>query len=133
VRSLISRLAAVTVLIVLPLSAWVQCAGWQSTAEARMACCAQEAQCPMHSQSRSGRHERVTQTQADTCCALSERSPSTPSSSSHLVAPVTLTLTSTPAPVVLSDLASLRVAWQDFVPIVISPVPRHLLLSVFLV
>src|SRR5439155_848360 len=97
-----TRLAAVVVLIALPLSAWAQCAGWQRTAEARMACCAQEDQCPMHAKSKSGSHEMTAQAQADTCCALSERAPSTPSSSSHLVSPVALT--STPAAVVLTDL-----------------------------
>lgn len=75
----------------------------------------------------------VTQAQADTCCALSERSPSTPSSSSHLFSPVTLALLSTPASVVLPDLAPLRAVWRAFVPIAVSTVPRHLLLSVFLV
>jgi len=133
VRSLITRVAAAVVLIALPLSAWSQCAGWQSTAEARMACCAQQDQCPMHSQTRSATHERVTQTQADTCCAHSERSPSTPSSSSHLFSSATLALVATPASVVLPDLAPLRDVWRASVPIGVSPVPRHLLLSVFLV
>lgn len=126
-----TRLAAVVILIALPLSAWAQCAGWQSTAEARMACCAQEDQCPMRSKSQSD-HQMVTQAEADACCALSERSTSTPSGSSHL-APVTLAVVSTPVPPVLPDQASLRAGWREPVPIVSSPVPRHLLLSVFLV
>jgi hypothetical protein len=80
----------------------------------------------------SVRHGMLTQTQADTCCALSERAPSTPSSSSH-IAPVTFIVVSTPASVLVPDLARFRSGWPAFVPIAESPVPRHLLLSVFLV
>jgi hypothetical protein len=127
------RLAAVVVLIVLPTSAWAQCAGWQGTAEARMECCAQEEQCPMHKGTDgSMSHRSVTQEQADTCCALSERVPSTPSSSSQ-IAPVTFAVVSTPPSVLLPDLALLVNQWESFIPIAVSPVPRHLLLSVFLV
>ena len=133
VRSLMTRLVAVVVIVVLPTSAWAQCAGWQSSAEARMECCAQEEQCPMHAGTdASVSHRTVTQGQADTCCALSERTPSTPSSSSQ-IAPVTLALVSTPVVVVLPDFEPLRNRWQSFVPIAANPVPRHILLSVFLV
>src|SRR5947208_14140894 len=76
VRSLLTRVAAAVVLIALPLSAWSQCAGWQSTAEARMACCAQQDQWPMHSPPKSATQKRVTKLQADTVCAHSERLPS---------------------------------------------------------
>jgi hypothetical protein len=129
-----TRLAAIAVLIVLPTSAWAQCAGWQSTAEARMACCAQEEQCPMHGGTTDGSMSQrtVTQEQADTCCARSERAPSTPSSPSQ-IAPVTLALVSTPVAVVLPDFEPLPTGWQSFVPVAASPVPRHILLSVFLV
>ena len=132
VRSLMTRLAAVVVLIVLATSAWAQCAGWQSSAEARMECCAQEEQCPMHAGTDASVSHTLTQQQADTCCALSERAPSTPSSSSQ-IAPVTLALVSTPVAVVLPDFEPLRNGWQSFVPIAASSVPRHILLSVFLV
>lgn len=131
VRSLMTRFVAVVVLIVLPTSAWAQCAGWQSTAEARMECCAQEEQCPMHAGKYGTVSHTLTQQQADTCCALSERAPSTPSSSSQ-IAPITLALVSTPV-AVLPDFEPLRNGWQSFVPIAASPVPRHILLSVFLV
>jgi hypothetical protein len=132
VRSLMMRFAAVAILIVLPTTAWAQCAGWQSTAEARMECCAQEEQCPMHAGTGASLTHTVTQQQADTCCALSERAPSTPSTSSQ-IAPATLALVSAPVAVVLPDFEPLRNAWQSFVPIAASPVPRHILLSVFLV
>jgi hypothetical protein len=128
-----NRLAVVAVLIVLPTSAWAQCAGWQSTAEARMECCAHEEQCPMHKGTGGSVAERtVTQQEADTCCARSERVPSTPSSSSQ-IAPVTFVVVSTPPAVLLPDVAVLATHWESSVPIAASPVPRHVLLSVFLV
>ena len=127
-----TRLVAVVVLVVLPTSAWAQCAGWQGTAEARMECCAQEEQCPMHAGTAASVRHTLTQQQADTCCALSERASSTPSSASQ-IAPVTLALVSTPVAVVLPDFEPLTYGWQSFVPITASPVPRHILLSVFLV
>jgi hypothetical protein len=74
----------------------------------------------------------VTQAQADTCCALSERSPSTPSSSSHVVA-FTLIDISTLVSIPLPETVPLRDSWRAVVPIAVSPVPRHVLLSVFLV
>jgi hypothetical protein len=132
VRSLMMRFAAVAVLIVLPTNLWAQCAGWQGTAEARMECCAQEEQCSMHTGTDASVSHTLTQKQADSCCALSERAPSTPSSSSQ-IAPVTLALVSTPVAVVLPDFEPLRNGSQSFVPIAPRPVPRHILLSVFLV
>lgn len=130
---MMTRFVTVLVLVVLPTSAWAQCAGWQRTAEGRMACCAQAQQCPMHQGTNASvSHRPVTQEQADTCCALSERVPSTPFSSSQ-IAPITLAVVSAPASVVLPDLARLPSGCQALVPITVSPVPRHLLLSVFLV
>jgi hypothetical protein len=80
----------------------------------------------------SGPQTRMTQTEADACCALSERSTSTPSGSSHLT-PITLAVVSTPVASVPADHLTLRAGSREPVPIVSSPVPRHLLLSVFLV
>ena len=136
VRFLTTRIAAVLIAVMLPTSAWAQCAGWQSTAQARMACCVNEGQCPMHSrnghQSGSGAQTKMTQAEADACCGLSERSTSTPSASSHLT-PIVLAVVSTPVSPISPALATLRAGSRDSVPIVSSPVPRHLLLSVFLV
>jgi hypothetical protein len=111
------------------------CAGWAATPQARMACCADDANCPMHKgashHSTSG--NALTQAEADSCCASSEgedSSPSTPtfvaaislaSSGPGIVLPV-----SEPA-LVLSD------GWRTAAPVPTPPVPRHLLLSVFLV
>ena len=51
------------------------CQGWLPTAEARMACCEDEALCPMHAKQSngSGTARAVTQEEADDCCAWSEQ------------------------------------------------------------
>ena len=111
------------------------CAGWLSTPEARMACCAEGHECPMHKGdshgSASGRV--LTQAQADSCCASSERKNSDQSNPSFAAAITAAVLgvgivlpVSVPA-LVLSD------AWRTSAPIPIAPVPKHVLLSVFLV
>ena len=134
VRSLTARIVALVPVIALSMSAWVQCAGWQNTAEARMACCQREEQCPMHRPDSDGsaRHAAPTQSQADTCCALSEHSPTTPANSSqvaHVVAAVPMTA----VVVFLPDLAPALHIWRPLVPLQPNGIPRHVLLSVFLV
>jgi hypothetical protein len=109
------------------------CAGWAATPEARMACCADE-NCPMHKGGESSKSERViSQAQADACCAVSEgqqSNQSTPTfvtviSSAVLGIGVVIPM---PAPaLVLSD------SWRTVAPIPIAHVPKHVLLSVFLV
>jgi hypothetical protein len=76
--------------------------------------------------------QAMTQAQADSCCANAERSPSTPSASSHFT-PVTFVALSTLPSAPLTAAAPPHDAWRTLVPISVSPVPRHLLLSVFLV
>ena len=111
------------------------CAGWMPSPEARMACCANEAECPMHRDDshrpESGRV--LTQAQADDCCASAEGQNSNQSNPSF-VAAITIAVLGAgvvvPANVpalVLSD------AWRTSAPIPIAPVARHVLLSVFLV
>jgi hypothetical protein len=100
-----------------------------------MACCEEGDPCPMHEaqSDNSGDARGISQAQADACCAASEHqhpSQSSPSlimviSSAVLGAGVVL-----PAPVlslVTSD------AWRTAAPSPLVPVPRHVLLSVFLV
>jgi hypothetical protein len=84
--------------------------------------------------SRDSWSERVlTQAQADSCCASSERESSNqpnPSFSTAITAAVLGVGVVLPADVpalVLSD------AWRTSAPIPIAPVPKHVLLSVFLV
>jgi hypothetical protein len=112
----------------------VVCAGWAPTPEARMACCAEE-DCPMHegrSDEFSSQHV-VTQAQADACCAASERdqsdstNPTVLAAISAAVLGAGVVLPASPPTLVLTD------GWRtgSFIPI--TPVPRHILLSVFLV
>jgi len=113
---------------------WI-CAGWAATPEARMACCEDEDTCPMHEgdAAGSGDAHAVTQVQADSCCATSEQKNSSQSSPTS-VATISSAVLGTG--VVLPVSAPARVlsdAWRTVVPIPIGPVPRHVLLSVFLV
>ena len=74
----------------------------------------------------------VTQAEADTCCASSEREESTPSTafaaaiSIAVLGPGILLPAHVPA-LVLSD------DWRTVSPLPTTPVPKHVLLSVFLV
>jgi hypothetical protein len=99
-----------------------------------MACCSDGA-CPMHggSSHESGSHDSVGQAQADACCAASERDTSNPSPqifvaaiSSAVLDVATILPISTPT-LVLTD------GWRTDAPVPVTPVPRHILLSVFLV
>ena len=111
------------------------CAGWQATAEARMACCADGGECAMHEgeSHKSGSARVVTQAEADSCCASAEREESTPSTPAFAAAisiavlgPGILLPASVPA-LVVSD------HWRTVSPLPSTPVPKHVLLSVFLV
>jgi hypothetical protein len=111
------------------------CAGWLPSPEARMACCSEGAECPMHrgDSHRSGSEHVLTQAQADSCCASSEREDSSQPAPTAVAAITTAVLgngTILPASVpalVLSD------GWRTTVPIPTGPIPKHVLLSVFLV
>ena len=110
------------------------CAGWSATPEARMACCTDGGACPMHTSDTNNASDRlITQAQADSCCASSEREDSTPSTPnvgalvSIAVLGTGITLPVSVPALVLSD------SWRVVVPIPSTPVPKHLLLSVFLV
>ena len=82
---------------------------------------------------KSGSERVVTQVQADSCCASSERENSTQPSPTFVAAitaagvgPAIVLSASVPA-LVLSD------GWRTSAPIPATPVPKHVLLSVFLV
>lgn len=100
-----------------------------------MACCAQDEDCPMHKgkshQSRSG--HVLSQAEADACCAASGREDSSPSAPSFadaisvaVLGPGIVRPVSVPA-LVLSD------DWRTYSPISTPPVPKHVLLAVFLI
>jgi hypothetical protein len=109
------------------------CAGWMATPEARMACCSDDGPCPMHkSESEDGSTRVVTQAEADRCCAASEHEDSTPSQSNAAFF-VTLAVALSPIPGLLAAPEAHADIWRASVPIPASHVPKHLLLSVFLV
>jgi hypothetical protein len=132
---LLRRLSAVFITLVLLAGNAAVCAGWLATPEARIACCADGGECPMHKgdSHRSGSQRVLTQAQADSCCASSEGKTSNQSSPTFIAAVTAAVLgagTVLPANVpalVLSD------AWRRSAPIPVAPVPKHVLLSVFLV
>jgi hypothetical protein len=133
---LFRRTAALVVVITLGAAGWAECAGWQGTPEARMSCCSGNGDCPMHgsTESDTGSERVVTQAQADSCCAASDTNDSTPSpgafSLSLSAALVTSTLTIL-APIAAPP-ASFE-AWRTHVPLPVGQVPKHVLLSVFLI
>ena len=129
------RLVAVMLAVLVSAGNAAICAGWLPTPEARMECCSGEGPCPMHkgeSGNEPSQHS-VSQAQADSCCASSDRdgsNQSSPTNAASISSAVLGTGTVLPALVpalVLSD------GWRTVAPIPSPPVPRHLLLSVFLV
>ena len=135
VLRLVQRLAALALAFGLTAGNVATCAGWLPTAEARMACCAGGDECPMHKgdSHRSGSGRVLTQLQADSCCASAEAQNSNQSNPSFVIAitaavlGVGVVLPANVPALVLSD------AWRTSAPIPIAPVPKHVLLSVFLV
>ena len=132
---LVHRLAALALTFGLMAGNAAICAGWMPTPEARMACCADGVECPMHKGgSDRAESERVlTQAQADSCCAAAEGQNSNQSNPSFVTAitaavlGVGVVLPANVPALVLSD------AWRTSAPIPIAPVPKYVLLSVFLV
>ena len=109
------------------------CAGWEVTAEARMACCVSGA-CPMHGAGEhgSGSANNVSQAEADSCCLASESTGPTPTSQVFaMVLP-----SAVPVPQLFAFVSALIVmadAAREPIPLSGSQVPKHLLLSVFLI
>ena len=100
-----------------------------------MACCSKGDACPMHDgdSHRTGSDRVITQAQADSCCAASEREDSSqpgPTTAATITAAVLGTVTAVPdsAPArVLSD------GWRRQAPVPTAQTPKHVLLSVCLV
>lgn len=101
------------------------CEGWESTAEARAACCAPGSDCPMHRDA-----DTVSQAEAETCCLLSERG-ETRQVDPAFAPSIALAFHAAPAigetPLMPVD----RGAWRSAAPPPPSAVATHLLLSVF--
>lgn len=110
------------------------CAGWMPTPEARMACCADDAACPMHASASQdeGSKRALTQAEADRCCAASEQGESSPSPFNATFF-VTLAVALDPVSAPLSEPDAHQDIWRSSVPVPPGHVAKHLLLSVFLV
>jgi hypothetical protein len=130
-----TRLLAVVLAMALAAANGAVCAGWLATPEGRMACCSEGGACSMHKgdSHRSGSERVLTQAQADSCCATSERENSSQSNPTFVAAITAAVLgvgivvpANVPA-LVLSD------GWRPGAPTRAGPVPKHVLLSVFLV
>jgi len=110
------------------------CAGWMATPEARMACCSNGGACPMHKADSHdlGSPRALSQAEADQCCAASEHDDAAPSASAFALT-MSLAVLPSPVPLVTPAAALERDAWRRHSPVPGTHLPRHLLLSVFLV
>lgn len=127
------RIAAALLTLALAVGQADVCSGWMPTPEARMACCSEDGLCPMHkSESGDGPTRIVSQAEADRCCAASEHEDSAPSQSNAGFF-LTLAVALSPIPALLPEPEPQPHIWRASVPISASHVPKHLLLSVFLV
>ena len=127
------RLSVVLLTIALAAGQAGVCAGWMATPEARMACCSDGGSCPMHkSESEDGPTRVVTQAEADRCCAASEHGDSTPSPVSGAFV-VTLAVALSPIPGLHPAPEADADIWRASGPMPTGHVPKHVLLSVFLV
>jgi hypothetical protein len=123
------RLSALSMLLALLAGNASLCEGWLATPAARMACCTAGATCPMH-QSHSaatGTSHYATQTDADACCAGSERDGSAPPSGFVSASPLALVVGPVPT---AFDIELHVVARRPAVPVPVAETPRHLLLTV---
>jgi len=137
VELLVRRAAALVLALTLGNAGWVECAGWEATPEARMDCCTDGGACPMHDESsEQGTRSTggVTQAQADSCCAVSGHGSSTPSAPGFSMS-LSAALVASPIPSIGPvNLAEAPLdGWRAHVPLSVSEVPKHLLLSVFLI
>jgi hypothetical protein len=124
-------MASVVFVLAFAQSALAQCAGWQATPEARMACC-QDGACPMHHQEDGASPAPISQAAADDCCAQSQRHESSPSRTAFATT-ITLAVLQSLPPVVLNLSTAMPVAAPWEAPSPPARVSKHLLLSVLLV
>jgi hypothetical protein len=130
---LVKHVSVVALTLALSTGNAAVCAGWMPSPEARMACCAEGGEYPMHQgNSRRSESERVlTQAQADSCCASSESGKSSQSrptlvtAISDAVLGAAIVLAPSVPALVLSD------GWRTAVPIPSALIPKHVLFSVF--
>ena len=74
VSNLVRRLASFVAVLALSAGNLAACTAWDSTPEARMTCCAADPDCPLRDATSPGSSATsvVSQSQADSCCAVSE-------------------------------------------------------------
>ena len=128
----VARAIAATLIAVLIAGPVGLCAGWQATPEERMACCAEGVACPMHKAERhqSDGKQAITQAEADSCCAAGEKDKGSASTkTSPIVSPAVVAEPTVLAPFVMPRLLTRHDPATDRT----LAVPRHLLLSVFLI
>jgi len=132
---MLHRLTALALTLALVAGNVALCAGWAASPEARMSCCRDAETCPMHRGEPQGSAQNrvMSQAQADSCCAASEQRQSSQSDQTST------TIISGPVrgsgAVVVPPVSPLTATtdWRTIAPIPIGVVPRHVLLSVFLV
>jgi hypothetical protein len=128
------RLSAVVLSLALLAGNLAVCAGWGATPDARMACCSKGGACPMHKSDSvdSNSTPAVSQAEADSCCAASEREQSSQSSSTFAsTIPLAALDTSTALPT--APTVAMPANGSAVVPLPPSHVPKHVLLAVFLI
>ncbi|HUR34522.1 MAG TPA: hypothetical protein VM032_12055 [Vicinamibacterales bacterium] len=134
---LVKRFVALALTLVVMSANAAVCAGWISSPEARMACCSGSDVCPMHQPDAGGtgvdRVITITQAQADTCCAMSERGQSSQSGPSAVAAISSAVLGSAAVMPAHVPALVLHAGARPDAPARAGPTPRHVLLSVFLV
>ena len=129
------RFSSFALILLLLTGSTAVCAGWATTPKARMACCAARDACPMHKGTPHDSTDKhvISQAQADACCAASEQQQSNQSAQTYISVISSAVLGAgviVPAPIpalVASD------GWRTAVPNPTAPIPKHVLLSVFLV
>jgi hypothetical protein len=132
----ISRLLSVGVLcMALAAGNVAVCSGWSASAAARMNCCSDEGNCPMHADGAPGvsSHDALTQAQADACCAWSAPKRSNPSPS---IVALSISATVLGTVSAVSDAIALLVPREPSraaMHLRDGAVRRHIVLSVFLV
>lgn len=128
------RLAALVLSLFVVSGHVADCVGWLSSPEARMACCEDEQTCPMHHNGAApvASPHALSQADADRCCAASEPGTAVPSDS-HSAIDGTSALAPALVLVPSAALVLLAAEWQLPDPLPLSPRPRHVLLSVFLI
>lgn len=126
--------AVLAALAFVALQAGTICQGWQRTAEARMACCAEGGGCAMHEPATSEAAAGVvTQADADRCCAASESDDSSAPSAAFAQSIPSAVLGTTAPSLDVPPSGILEMRRRLIAPSPPGRVSKHVLLSVFLV